>query len=79
VPDVTCCICGQPWLATSPNVEYRALDGRWWCADESACTARRARAEAIATPYAGAGEVAAMYRALDSVWDRLELEGWRLS
>jgi hypothetical protein len=79
VPDVTCCICGHLWLATSSNVEYRALDGRWWCADEAACTARRARAEAAAITDTGTEEIAAMYRALDRVWDDLERTGWRLA
>ena len=44
---VFCCICGQPWDSSFPAVEYRSLDRKWWCADETACTARRARAEAI--------------------------------
>jgi hypothetical protein len=76
-PNVTCCICGQLWNPADTRVDYRSLDRRWWCADETDCTARRARieAQAIATP---AADLAAMYRALDQVWAELEQQGWKV-
>jgi hypothetical protein len=77
---VACCICGALHDPRDPAVSYRSLDKKWWCADETACTERRALAEVaghagITTP---AGDLAAMYRALDAVWADLEANGWRL-
>jgi len=76
---VFCCICGHAHDATSPAVEYRSLDRKWWCADETGCTDRAARgqltAELAATP---AADLAAMYRALDTVWAALEINGWTI-
>lgn len=44
---VVCAICWQEWDPRDPAVQYRSLDRKWWCADETACTARRARHEAV--------------------------------
>jgi hypothetical protein len=79
-PNVTCCICGQLWNPADPRVDYRSIDRRWWCADETDCTDRRARmarleAHGTSTP---PGTLAAMYRALDQVWAELEQQGWRV-
>ena len=73
-PVVFCCICGEPWEATDPGVQYRSLDRRWWCTDETSCTSRRARGEAVMT----AEQETAMLRALDEVWAELEARGWKL-
>ena len=43
---VICCICWRAYHPTDPAIEYRSLDGRWWCRDETECTEARARAEA---------------------------------
>lgn len=65
---VHCAVCDQPWRAHDPGVAYRSIDGKWQCQDHFACK-RRARARNA--------EVAAMYRALDKVWDQLAKDGWR--
>ena len=62
---VFCCICGEAWAAGNPAVEYRSLDRRWWCRDETECTGRRARGEAELD--AAIGEVLA----------DMEKQGWR--
>lgn len=67
-PMVHCVSCDQPWHPMDPAVHYRSLDHGWWCRDEFACK-RRTLARRV--------EVAAMYRALDQVWDKLAQDGWR--
>jgi hypothetical protein len=52
---------------------YRSLDKKWWCADERLCLTRVAAAPATAPQ-----DIAAMYRALDTVWASLEANRWRL-
>jgi hypothetical protein len=77
---VTCCICGIQRDPTSRAVSYRSLDKKWWCADETACTERRALAEITGRGGTGApaADIAAMYRALNQVWAGLEKNGWEL-
>lgn len=41
-----CEICGKQWAALDPGVRYVHGDGRWECADEVACTDRRAGQQA---------------------------------
>lgn len=65
---VTCCVCLVRWDPADPGVSYRSIDNRWWCTNYRACKDRKQHAE----------DVAAMYRALDAVWDQLERDGWRL-
>ena len=43
---VLCCICWREYNPSDPAVEYRSLDAKWWCRDETSCTERRARADA---------------------------------
>lgn len=74
-----CCVCEQSWDPASPAVTYRSLDRKWWCADETACTDRAARREALAA--AGVrtdpATLAAMRRALEESWARLWARtGW---
>jgi hypothetical protein len=82
-PVVCCVVCGTMYEACDRAVSYRSLDRDWWCADQDACTAR-ARDQAIAAELAemaarrDPAEMAAMYRALESVWRQLELNGWRI-
>ena len=66
---VVCCLCGEPWEASSTGVLYRSADRRWWCRNELACRRRERQHQA---------EVAAMLRALDEVWAVLEESGWRI-
>jgi hypothetical protein len=73
---VSCCICGKKHDPFSPAVEYRSLDAKWWCADETACTDRAARRE-LTLAAAQSWELAAMYRALDRAWADLEANGWK--
>ena len=42
VMDVWCAICGHLWDALDPAVRFVYGDGRWECADEVQCFARRA-------------------------------------
>ena len=76
---VYCCICGIACDPSDPAVTYRSLDRKWWCADETDCTDRAARASlALLADQARAGELADMDRALESVWADLEANGWKL-
>jgi anthranilate phosphoribosyltransferase len=82
-PVVCCVVCGAMYEACDPAAEYRSLDKEWWCADTDACTAR-ARDQQIAAELAAMAarrdpeEMAAMLRALESVWRQLEINGWRI-
>jgi hypothetical protein len=72
---VTCCVCGQPWDPASPGVEYRSLDGRWWCKDERPCTTwavERTPDHALAELKARWSEV------IDAAIADLEENGWQL-
>jgi hypothetical protein len=74
---VRCCVCGtihRPG-AIPATALYRSADQRWWCANEIDCWARARAAE---WADAHAAQLAAMYRALESVWDSLEKQGWRM-
>lgn len=73
---VFCCVCGVAWHPGEPGVHYRSEDNRWWCADETSCWSSARRRENAETQ--AAAEIAAMYRALQAVWDDLELNGWRI-
>ena len=42
-----CEICGKQWAALDPGVRYVHGDGRWECADETACFDRRAMQQAL--------------------------------
>ena len=76
MPDimVSCCICGEDWPAASPGVEYRSLDRRWWCRDETRCTDRRARRDALAEARMrrDVAEMEAMQGALQAVWVNID-------
>jgi hypothetical protein len=74
---VQCCVCGTRHRAGSipATALYRSEDRRWWCTDELDCWARARAAE---WADAHAEQMAAMYRALESVWADLEQNGWRI-
>lgn len=67
-PTVTCCNCGCEWDARDKRVLFRSLDGRWQCVELFECRERQRRRS----------DVAAMQRALDGVWAKLEESGWRI-
>lgn len=81
---VQCCICGREDHTQSRGICYRSADGKWECADEIACLARRranvAEEERMAAEYADrlrhGQAIDDMQRALDKVWAQLEREGW---
>jgi len=68
---VQCCVCGQFYSPLDRAVQYRSLDLRWMCSAERDCHNR-----AIARTTAR--DRAAMYRALNDVFDQLERDGWRI-
>jgi hypothetical protein len=69
---VACIICGVLWDAADPGVSYRSIDHSWWCANFRCCNTRveHSRQRSL--------EIAKMFAALDSVWDQLEKDGWKI-
>ena len=76
-----CCICGRVWDAMDPGVQYRSLDLKWWCTDETSCTSTAAANEAATGHRTTSPEtLAAMWAALDAAdvtYQKMLDEGWR--